>query len=137
MFYCKNCGYEFEKPLKLLETHNLDAPPFESLSVCPMCKNTNIAEKKVTHCRCCGARLNNGEIDYCSERCRENAIKLQNIENKKRKIRLESPLNILIRQLNEYNRQNNTKLSYGQYVAFILPKMKAEKKKCTKKKRDI
>jgi len=137
MFYCNNCGFDFEKPLKLFDKHNLDNPPYEELSVCPACKSQNIKEKTVTHCKCCGARLGEGVIDYCSENCRENGIRLRNIENRKRKIRLESPLNILVRQVENYNKQNNTKYSYGQYVALILPKMKAEKKKCKKKKRDI
>ncbi len=135
MFYCKDCGFEFEKPLMLFEKHNLDTAPFEELTVCPACKGQNIKEKNVTHCRCCGARLSDGLVDYCSENCRENGIKLRKIENRKRKVRLESPLNTLVRQVEDYNKKHNTKYSYGKYVALIQPKMKADKK-CTKKKRN-
>ena len=137
MFYCKDCGFEFEKPLKLFDKHNLETPPYEKLNVCPACKSTRIEERLITHCRCCGARLNGDIKDYCSEACKKNGEQLRNIESKRRKIQLESPLNMLVREVNEYNTRNNTKYSYGQYVAIILPKMKAEKKKCTKKRRNI
>ena len=32
------------------------------------------------------------------------------------------PLNVIIRQLEEYNRINGTSYSYGQYVALVLAK---------------
>ena len=137
MFYCSDCDFEFEKPYKLYEKHGMTSPPYELLSVCPNCKGTNFYEKITTHCRSCGARLMNNEKDYCSKKCRENGENLSKIERRRRKQMSESPLNEIIRQVNAYNKQNNTKYSYGQYVALILPKIKAEKKKCTKKKRNI
>lgn len=134
MLYCKSCGYEFEKPQKLFEKHNLETPPYEEINVCPACNSADIAEKITRHCKCCGAKLKDGAKDYCSKECRENGLRLQKIENRRRKIVYESPLNEIVRLTEIYNKQNNTRYSYGQYVAFVLPKMKAEKKKCKKKK---
>lgn len=134
MFYCNNCGFEFEKPYRLYEKHGMVSPPYELLNVCPDCKSNDFYEKITTHCRCCGARLEKGEVDYCSPKCQEKGERLRKTERRKRKRIVESPLNEIIRQVNAYNIQNNTKYSYGQYVAQILPKMKAESKKCTKKK---
>lgn len=136
MYYCPECGCEFEKPKKLYETHGLKEPPFEKILVCPDCNSTNFHEKVTTHCRCCGARLPDKSSEYCSESCREKGELLWSKQRKRRKIKTKSPINVILNELNFYNRQNNTDYSYGQYVAIIKPKLEAEKK-CTKKKRNI
>lgn len=41
MFRCDNCGTCFSEPERIVETHNLDTPPYESLSVCPSCRSSN------------------------------------------------------------------------------------------------
>lgn len=33
MFYCRNCGFEFEKPENIYENHGMLSPPFEKLNV--------------------------------------------------------------------------------------------------------
>jgi len=128
MFYCKKCGFEFASPQKIYERHSLDTPPFEELVVCPSCGSQSFYEKKVTHCRCCGARILNSNSDYCSERCRERGEKLYELERKRRKIREKCPINEIVKKVEEYNRVNKTNYSYGQYVALILPSLKVNKK---------
>ncbi len=136
MFYCKNCGYFFYKPHKIYENHGMKNPPFEEHYVCPSCNSNKITEKKITHCRCCGAKLFNSDSEYCSERCKNRAEKLYALEQKRRRLRDESPINEIIKKVKAYNLLNGTNYSYGQYVALILPKEK-ETKKCKTKRKNI
>ena len=61
MIVCSDCGSEFEKPEIYREAHSLSAPPFEERRCCPFCKCEKIHEKCLTHFRCCGARVLNGD----------------------------------------------------------------------------
>ncbi len=137
MFYCKDCGIEFETTKKLYERHGLSSPPYEPISVCPNCEGRNFYEHLTTHCRCCGVKLQLGDEGYCSEKCRVKGEKLRKIEINRRKLRLESPLSELVRLVDDFNNSNNTKYSYGQFVALVLPKINAEKKNCSKKRKSI
>lgn len=128
MFYCKNCGLEFEKPKRHYETHGL-CSPHELIYICPTCKSTNIYEKLLTHCKHCGVKLRNDEKNYCSNECRKRA---NNLNSKRQSA--EPPntcLYDIMKGLENYNKINKKNLSYGQYVTYILPK---EKKKCKKRK---
>ncbi len=137
MFYCKICGYNFEQPSAVYENHGFLSPPYEKLYVCPNCKSDCISERFFSHCRCCGARLTTEDSEYCSEACKIRGERLRRLEEKRRRRFSESPLNMLVREVEEYNLKNNTNYSYGQYVAIILPKLKTGKKKCTKKRKHI
>lgn len=119
MYICKNCGCEFHTAKTDYQNHGLLNPPYEEISVCPNCKSTNFKEKEVTHCRCCGAKLLNGEEEYCSPACEKLGIALRKKEQKRRKERSESPLFKMVAEVDEYNSLHNTKYSYGQYVAFV------------------
>lgn len=122
MFYCKSCGYEFDHADVTYETHGLQSPPFEEICVCPACRSTDFFEKSSTHCRCCGSRLPAGAKDYCCETCRTRGEKLWKKERKRRNVLSQSPLNLLVKEVDAYNRKNGTNYSYGQYVALIQPK---------------
>ncbi len=137
MYYCKNCGREFEEPEKSYETHIFTDTPFELFYVCPTCKSQNFREKNVTHCRCCGGKLTKGQEEYCSEACRNKGEKLWRRELKRRRNAMKNPLNLIVMECNEYNKQNNTRYSYGQYVAIIRPKLLKEKAQCAKKRKNI
>ena len=136
MFYCKKCGFEFEKPQTIYEQHGLNQPPFEEVKICPNCHSKSFYEKKITHCRCCGARMLNSYSIYCSPRCREKGEKLYELERKRKRMREESPISEIIKRVKKYNKDNNTNYSYGQYVALILPREKV-KKKCKNSKKNI
>ena len=127
MYYCKNCKSKFEKPDNILETHGLSAPPFEVFYICPFCRSENFEEIQIKYCHCCGARLKPHQDDYCSENCKIAAEKLRLAEYKRTKRLNESPLFRLMKELNEYNLENNTSYSYGQYVTFIKPKLRGKK----------
>ena len=128
MFYCKNCGCEFEKPYKVFEKHNLKTAPFEAFYLCPNCKSENFYEEEITHCRCCGAKLT-GEIEgYCSETCRIKCEEIRRKEIARRHKELSNPLNLMVRECREYNKAHKTEYSYGQYVALIKPKLLRNKK---------
>ena len=70
----------------------------------------------------CGAKLPAGASSYCDEGCRIKGEKMRRREALRRKREHSLPLNVIIRQLEEYNRINGTSYSYGQYVALVLAK---------------
>ena len=119
MYSCSECGYEFQNPVKLIEKHALLNPPYESIYVCPKCKSTCFEKVKIKHCHCCGAKLNKTQTDYCSEECKLLGDKLWKMEIKRKKLLSDTPLFKLVREVEIYNKRNNTSYSYGQYVALI------------------
>ncbi len=134
MFYCRECGYDFEKPMKIFEMNVLCSPPYEEILVCPDCKSTDFYEKNSTHCRCCGAKLSSSCEEYCSPTCRKKGELLWQRQRKRRKLQIESSIYEIIREISNYNRINNTDYSYGQYVALV--ENKRSKRKCRRKKRN-
>ncbi len=137
MYYCKNCGNDFEEPEKSYETHNFSDTPFELFYVCPYCKSRNFYEKNLTHCRCCGSRLPKDAKEYCCDACKIKGERLWRRELKKRHLEFNSPLQMVVRECSIYNKTNGTNYSYGQYVALIRPKLLREGKKCAKRKKNI
>lgn len=129
MYYCPACSAEFEKPMLTAETHGLDTPPYEIREVCPSCKRTGFYEKTTTHCRCCGAKLPDGTADYCSPACRAKGERLWERERRRRRLAFSSPVSQIVRELVRYNRENQTRYSYGQYVALIRPRLTKGKKR--------
>ena len=129
MYYCSDCGCEFETAAVLTETHGFTSPPFEERRGCPLCGSGNIKEKAVSYCRCCGARLGNTEKEYCSPSCRKRGEEMRRREIKKKKLIFSSPLFETVREVDEYNRNNGTDYSYGQYVTLIKPHLKRGSKK--------
>lgn len=122
MYYCINCNEEFEKAEKIIEKHELSSPPFEEFLVCPYCKSNDFFETKSLYCKCCGAKLKSYASDYCSKECEKKGILLWKKELKRRKIFSSNPLNQIVREVEEYNKNNNTCLSYGQYISLIKSK---------------
>jgi len=137
MYYCKNCGHDFSEPEKTYETHIFTDTPFELLYVCPSCKSGNFREKNLTHCRCCGSKLPQGSVEYCSDSCRNRGEKLWRKELYRRRNVLKDPLHSVVRECISYNEENGTDYSYGQYVAIIRPKLLKEKKLCVKRKKNF
>ena len=122
MYVCKKCGFEFRAAKTAYQNHGLLNPPYEEIFVCPNCESTAFEEKKVTHCRCCGAKLLKGEEEYCSEKCEKLGIALRKKEQRRKKEYLESPICRLVKEVEIYNKTHHTNYSYGQYVALIKPK---------------
>ena len=44
MYQCYNCDATFEKPIKIINYHGLDEPPYEILMGCPACNSDDIEE---------------------------------------------------------------------------------------------
>lgn len=42
MYYCFNCGIEFEEPINLINNHGFNYPPFEHIMGCPNCRSDDI-----------------------------------------------------------------------------------------------
>ena len=135
MFYCKKCGYRFETPVAVYEKHGLSSPPYEKNLACPSCGGKEFSERITTHCRCCGARLEKTQEEYCSQRCRERGERLWEKEQKRKNLEAQNPINVIVRELMQYNRAKGTDYSYGKYVA--LKAMEGGKKaKCKKKRKN-
>lgn len=126
MYYCSDCGCEFETAAVYRESHGFSTPPFEERRCCPGCSGGNFHLKDASHCRCCGAKLSREEKEYCSEACRIKGEAMWKSERRKRKLSFSSPLNRIVRQTQEFNRKNHTNYSYGQYVALIMPGLKGK-----------
>ena len=120
MYSCTDCGRNFEEFNVVFEEHGRDKPPFEAIAVCPFCKSGNISEVVSRRCHYCGARLY-GQKDFCSSDCREKGLRLWRLEQHRRRRRAVHPLNVIIREVENYNRRNGTCYTYGQYISRILP----------------
>ncbi len=119
MYICLECGYRFEYPEKTLENHSLKEKPYEVINVCPSCKSTGYRKENSEYCHYCGARLKKGQNGYCSSDCKVKSKKAWLKEKKRKKLLIDSPLYKRVREVSEYNKKNNLKLSYGQYTAII------------------
>ena len=121
MYYCAECGCEFEAADMHTETHSLTTPPYEEIRCCPLCGSTAIRTKAVSYCRCCGAKTADSDKEYCSPACRKKGEEMRRRELKKKRELLSSPLFQTVREVDEYNKKNRTNYSYGQYVTLIKP----------------
>lgn len=117
MYYCTDCGAEFEYVEIVFETHGLSTPPYERIKRCPFCHGTNYEEQQNTHCRFCGSKLKE-QGEYCSDRCRKLGEKYFAEQAARKKFFENSPVVAAVREIEEYNRINGTKYSYGQYFAL-------------------
>ena len=124
MYHCTDCGKNFDEVEIVEERHNLDTPPFEKIAVCPECRGTSIITVRAEHCRCCGMRLSANKTDYCSDACRIRGKKLWKRESARRRRYTENSIVKVTALLNEYNHKNKTNMSYGNFVAKVLPKIK-------------
>ena len=119
MYYCTECNSKFNNIKQIYEKHNLSTPPYEKVLCCPFCGGKEIKEMVYTHCKCCGARMKNTNREYCSDICEKKGKKIWEKQNQKINKEKSNPINKVLRELNEYNKKSKSKLSYGQYVAFI------------------
>ena len=123
MYYCKDCKQKFENYKIITERHGLDIPPYEQIACCPKCESSNFEEYIISHCRYCGARLKRRDGVYCNAECRKKGEILWRKERKRKKQLEQSPLNIIMKRLQEYNKEHNTSYSYGRFVSSILPRL--------------
>ena len=50
-YVCIECGEVFEHPKRYIESHGLDAPPYEDFYLCPCCGGDYVVARK---CDVCG-----------------------------------------------------------------------------------
>lgn len=120
MYHCKDCGFEFLYAATTFERHGLALPPFEKMQVCPNCKSHNFEKSKISHCRCCGRRINKANAEYCSKECKTKGEFMWREQARRRKLYENSSLISIARQLDEYNKQHKTHYTYGNFVGKIL-----------------
>ena len=129
MYYCTECGCEFEAAKSYTETHSLCSPPYEERRCCPFCGGASIHVKAVSYCRCCGAKLGSEEKEYCSPSCRKRGETMRRRELNRKRLIYSSPLFQTVREVDEYNKRNHTDYSYGQYVTLVKPQLNRRRKK--------
>ena len=127
MYYCNDCGREFTCAAQFKETHGFSNPPFEKVSCCPFCGSTEIEEAPPVYCKCCGAKIT-GKGDYCSDSCRAKGEAMRRRELKRRRALYFSALYETVRKADIYNNQHGTNYTYGQFVAYIEPKLGRKRK---------
>lgn len=117
MYYCPDCGSEFEKPKKISKT-NLNILTDVYLA-CPECSSRVFHIKNSTHCRCCGAKLTDGAVDYCSAECRNKIYKLHKEHLRIKLIGTNKSLAGFVRQNEINNIRYGTNYSYGQFTNLL------------------
>ena len=129
MYRCKDCGRNFDYPQKIKEKDDEMLTISRVYFVCPECGSDNITENIIRYCKCCGRSLGTNKKDYCSIVCRKQGEKLYEQQRKKYIHIKSSPIYETARLLDKYNKEHNTKLSYGQFTACVMPKLLKEEKK--------
>ena len=118
MFICRNCYTSFSLPSIKTEKHNLSEPPFETFQCCPNCESSDFYETTGGYCRSCGRKIAKGK-EYCNDTCRKQGEALWARQRLLREQNKNDPMLILIRKTDEYNKKHGTRLSYGQFTAYL------------------
>lgn len=121
MYYCQDCEKKFNYLKREEEKHGLSSPPYEVFYVCPYCGGSRIQKIEPRYCKCCGARMY-GSGDYCSASCKKRGEYMWKMQRRRQQLLKESPLFAAVREVDEFNRNNGTHLSYGQYFALVSNK---------------
>ena len=126
MYYCTDCGRKFEEPniAYIKQPYSM-----EEIVYCPNCYSENIREEDARYCRCCGKKLKDKKRWYCSEECKKRGELLWKIQRERKRREKGSSLIKLSVKIEEYNKAHGTTLSYGFFVANVLPKMSKEERK--------
>lgn len=85
--------------------------------LCPACNSEDVFYYEGTYCGCCGMPIA-PNLDYCSDSCRRMAAELYEREERRRKIIQGFELTAAIREVDDYNKANGTRLSYGKYFSL-------------------
>lgn len=117
MFYCDECSKEFPVLKIIYDHHGEPAAKPERLRVCPFCNSMNFTKVPDLFCHCCGAKIKSGE--YCCKSCETKGKKLRAEEEKRKHERHISTLFLALGEVESYNKENNTNLSYGEYFSRI------------------
>lgn len=128
MYRCQDCGKKFTNLNYIEERHNLDTPPYEKTGVCPFCSSQRVFPEERRYCRCCGYLLPDGAEEYCNSDCRQRGLKLWNEERRRYRRASRSPISQTVREVENYNKEHGTSLSYGQYVAFVMSPKRRKRK---------
>ncbi len=120
MYYCPDCQKEFEYVKVYFEERGQG---YERVHLCPFCDGMNYREKKGIFCSYCGAKVSVPGKKYCCESCKRAGEKMFARQEEMKIHRRTSPLFKAVNEVDEYNRLNGCKLSYGQYYALKGAKM--------------
>ncbi len=114
MYRCQDCEKSFRYVEVVFEKHDLNSPPYERIKRCPFCKSLNYRSYRECYCGCCGAPTEDGR-EYCNDSCKRVGEALKEAEKKKQQFIRNFDVSRAIKEVDEYNRRNKTKYSYGQY----------------------
>lgn len=117
MYKCKKCETVFNYCDMFDSRLYPNVPYGTARQFCPTCKSTEVSHYDGTYCGCCGMPISHN-LDYCSDSCRKMAAELYEREERRRKIIQDFELSAAIREVDDYNRENGTRLSYGKYFSL-------------------
>ena len=115
MYECKNCKSEFSLPvIEFAKSGDIN----EVVTYCPNCMSVKIERVEAAYCACClKVKVPRGQ-KYCDKYCEKIGEELEARLRARRKKVAEFEVSKSVREVEEYNRQNGTKYSYGQYFAL-------------------
>lgn len=114
MYQCSDCEKIFSKYGTAFTNPSGQGKRPAEVHLCPFCGSSDFKKLPQAYCRCCGARIKSG--DYCDAACRRRGEKMWAAEAKRKAEYASSPVVTVLRELENYNKQAGTNLSYGQYV---------------------
>jgi len=117
MFFCNSCKSDFDKPLLIKESHGAPPPYFEEREVCPNCESQDYIIIYSGYCRCCGRKIPNTR-EYCNESCRKAGEEMWLRQHHRQAQREKDPMYITLKEIDLYNKEHGTRLTYGQYIAL-------------------
>ena len=118
MYYCNDCRKEFEFAKVYFEKHSEKEDTYEKFLLCPFCNSTSFFEQKGHYCRYCGTKLKVRGSEYCSHACRKQGERLFMEQAVRSESKKADALFLAIKEVDDYNKSKNCRLSYGQYFAL-------------------
>ncbi len=117
MFLCNSCKNRFDAPDVFSESHGAPLPYREATELCPICGSTNIEGLYSGYCRCCGRKIPKNR-EYCNETCRKAGEEMWLRQRQRQALKKSDPMYVTLAEIDQYNKENKTNLSYGQYIAI-------------------
>ncbi len=116
MYKCKKCGAVFNCYDIFMERYYPSVMPSVPAKHCPSCKSEKVTVYDGKYCACCGIVIDEWQ-EYCSAECEHTAKLLQEREEKRKRLVRSFEISLAVREVEDYNREHGTRLSYGEYFA--------------------
>ncbi len=116
MYKCKKCDAVFNYCDIFMERFYPNVLPSAVRKHCPSCKSDRVTLYDGKYCACCGVAIDEWQ-EYCSAECEHTAKILREREEKRKRLVRSLEISVAVREVENYNREHGTRLSYGEYFA--------------------